>query len=259
MAKKPADADDADESVSLSAEEEQRSLVLTRALVVRLFGRLNQAFNGSADFPVTVESERQRLVGALWSIAAFLGKSGFDLPFAHRFFELGSAIEDLDLGIQDDLLKPVPQGSRRPPDRAELWRARAYVALALEALIRTGRTREAAAKEIATRFADVGKLINSKRSTGGAGSVPKTIIEWRKKLSSVKNWQVSEFYMLGIECIETLSASNSAGERLVEFADDMSGRATQAARLRVARLIARSIPRKKSRLAQRGSKGRFQA
>jgi hypothetical protein len=250
MAKQPADA-----ASPLSAEE-QRSLVLARDLVIRLFGRLNRAFNENPDLPVTVESERQRLVGAVWSIAVFLGKGGFDLPFAHRFFELGAAIEDLDLGIQGDLLKPVPQGGRRPADRAEVWRARACVALALEALTRAGRTRGVAAKEIATRFPDVGKLINSKRSTGG--SVPKTIVEWRKKLPSVKNWQVNEFYALGNECIETLAASNSASDRLVQFANDMSGRAAQSARLRVPSPKSRGVPRKKpTRPASRGPKGRF--
>jgi hypothetical protein len=258
MAKQP-DAGEVDPARSLSAEEEQRSLILTRDLVVRLFGRLNHAFNEGANLPITIENERHRLVGALWSIADFLGKSGFDLPFAHRFFELGSAIEDLELGIQGDLLKPVPQGSRRPPDRAELWRARACVALALEALTRAGRTREAAAKEIATRFSDVGKLINSKRSTGGGGSVPKTIIEWRKKLPSVKNWQVNEFYALGIESIDRLAASSSAGERLVQFADDMSGRAAQSARLYATPQTPRSVPRKKPLPAARGPKGQFKA
>jgi hypothetical protein len=258
VAKQPTDANETNGvSPPLSAEDEQRSLVLTRDLVIRLFGRLNHAFNESPDLPVTVENERQRLVVALWSIAAFLGKGGFDLPFAHRFFELGSSIEDLSLGIQGDLLKPVPQGSRRPADRAGVWQARACVALALEALTRAGRTRETAAKEIARRFPDVGKLINSKRSTGG--SVPKTIIEWRKKLPSVKNWQVNEFYAFGGECIEALAASNSASDRLVQFANDMSGRAAQSGRLRVPSPKSREAPGKKStRPASRGPKGRFQ-
>ena len=79
------------EDVRIS-KEEYLALGETRDLVIRFFGRLNRAFSEDADLPTTMENERQRLVGALWSIAAFLGKGGFDLPFAHRFFELGSAI-----------------------------------------------------------------------------------------------------------------------------------------------------------------------
>ena len=204
------------------------SLAEARAHIIRLFDRLDQAFNDG--LPNTVENERRRLAGAAWSIATFLGKSGFDLPFAQRFFELASAIEDLNLGIRTELLTPLAQGSRRTPDPAEEWRARACVALALEALIGAGRTREAAAKEIARRFLDVQKLINKKQSAGG-GPVTKASIEWRKKLPSVKNWHVTDFYALGKECIAGFAGANHAGDHLVEFANDMGGRASQLARL----------------------------
>ncbi len=211
---------------ALSAQDADRSLILTRDLVIRLFDHLDRAFNENPELPVTIRTERQRLASAVWGIAAFLGKSGFDLPFAQRFFDLGSAIEDLNLGIQSGLLAPVAQGSRRKPDPAEIWRARACVALALEALIRAGRKREAAAREIFSQFPAVQKLINKKRSDGG--TVTKSLIEWRKKLPSAKNWQVTEFYALGIECIASLAASDRARDRLVQFANDMIGRASHS-------------------------------
>jgi hypothetical protein len=252
---KPPDDDEVNRAGSLSAEDERRTLELARGLIIRLFGRLDHAFNESPDL-VDIETERRRLAGALWSVAAFLGKGGFDLPFAYRFFELGSAIEDLNLGIRSELLAPVAQGSRRSPDPAKVWRARACAALALEALIKAGRKREAASKELIGRFPNIKHLLNKKRSAGG--TVTKALIEWRKKLRSAKNWQVTEFYTLGNECIARLAASDRASDRLVRFANDMGGRASQLALL--TRPVEKSPPprKKAARRPQRDPKGRYQ-
>jgi hypothetical protein len=212
----------------LIPKEEYLALVTARDIVIRLFGRMNQAFSEDAEIPNTVENERERLALALWSIAVFFGRSGFNQPNADRFFELGSAISDLNDGIRPSLLVPTRIDSN-PPQTSQFWRARVNVVLAFEALSRgvpEGRSgsesRRNIAKKIDRDAPELRKLVRPKwrEDDGMTGplDLPTTIVsDWLKKLkgASIKNGEATRLYEFGREAIRALP-----DERLIQFAQD---------------------------------------
>jgi hypothetical protein len=189
-------------------------LEATRDLVVTLFRGLNHAFNEEPDLPKRVEHERIRLSAALLSIARTLGKNGFDLPFADRFFELAVDIADLNSGFQSELFKILSAGSRKPPDISRKWIARAQVVLGQEAIQQSSSTKsyQDIAREIETKYPKIKKLVNEKKKDGAPRQVilPDTIAGWRKefKRGKVKQPDALEFFNLGMLHIAKLKSSN---------------------------------------------------
>ena len=182
---------------------------------------------------IDVKNERERIAAALIYVANFF--STFRAPFANRFFELASAIADLNDGIQHVLLKPAHREANRPIDPSQLWRARANVVLAFDALIEAGLTRRDATNKIArvsklNRL--VGKKINVRNDVVTAQSaLSKTVVDWRKKFRSrnlKKNWEVDTFYEAGSELIEFMVANDK--DRLVDFANARLADAAAAAK-----------------------------
>jgi hypothetical protein len=182
---------------------------------------------------IGVEKERQRVAAAIICVARFF--SIFRAPFAGRFFELGSAIAALNDGVQHVLLKPAHRNANRPIDPPQLWRARANVVLAFNALIEAGFTRDNAAKKIAV-VTKLNKLVgkkfmNAARRDGDAMALSKTVVDWRKKFRSgtlKKNWEVDTFYEAGSELIEFMVANDK--DRLVNFANAQLDDAVAAAK-----------------------------
>jgi hypothetical protein len=89
--------------------------------------RLSKAFNVDPVTPRTTENSRVRLSAALTSVALFVGKV-FGREYAPHFFELSLALNDLNNGTIQTLLKASEKDSR-PPDPSSLWLQRAVVVL----------------------------------------------------------------------------------------------------------------------------------
>jgi hypothetical protein len=112
----------------------------------QLAERLNRAFTAA---PI-VGDERHRYVNALLAIARFFdGMGPFD-TYAEKFATLAAALNDLDSGIVRPVLKPRPV-ENRIPDPTEVWLGRAYVAIAIEALINAGNKTDEAKHFIQAR------------------------------------------------------------------------------------------------------------
>lgn len=188
------------------------ALIATRDLVVKLLNNVHRAFSEEPDLPHTVGNDRERLAVALFHVARFF--ANFHVPFADRFFELGSALADLNLGVRHDLMTPAVVDNRRS-DSSQMWRARARVALALDALVRSGQPLRDAAAKIARDHPHVMQLVRAKRDRAG---LTDTIIDWRKKFRAgrLKNWEGLEFFAIGKEWIE----KTSAPDILAAFARD---------------------------------------
>jgi hypothetical protein len=133
---------------------------------------LSRAFDSDA----SLEQERSRYVIALYGLAHFVrGWNGSDL-YSDKLMEVASALDDLDDGIQPPLLTPAPKSGRRHEASAKM-RGRAFVALALDALLKGGKER--AAGYIATHYKPL-KSLCDKRSPGIASAA----IGWRDSFSS---------------------------------------------------------------------------
>ena len=118
-----------------AAKAEYMVLVAISRLVTQLLNNVGRAFNEEPNIPKTVNNERMRIAAALQSVALFFGKGGLDQPFADRFDQLASFIEDLNRGARSDLLTP-PKGSGYR-DSAETHKARAYLVFAIDALMKS--------------------------------------------------------------------------------------------------------------------------
>src|SRR5262249_52429919 len=135
---------------------------------------LSYAFNCDA----APEQERSRYVIALHALAQFLrGFHGSDL-YADKLMELASALSDLDDGILPPLLRPThnTKGGRRREPSAKM-RGRAFVALALDALIRAGK--EDAANYIQRHYQALDSLRDRK-----SPSIADAAKEWRDAFSA---------------------------------------------------------------------------
>src|SRR5262249_4880448 len=95
--------------------------------------RLSRAFTA---LPVAGD-ERHRYVNALLAVAKFFdGLSPFD-SYAEKFITLAAALNYLDNGNVRPVLNPSPV-ENGIPDPIEVWVGRAYVAIAIDALIGAG-------------------------------------------------------------------------------------------------------------------------
>ena len=113
----------------------------------------------AADAAVT---EQDRYILALMGVAKFLDAIGAKELYGERFGKLAIAISDLESGRVAPVLSPRPFGKGRPPDGSEAWIRRAFVALAVEALLLSGSKRVGAAREIVRSFPAGANLARAK-------------------------------------------------------------------------------------------------
>ncbi len=185
-----------------------------------LYAGVSRAFTQEPGHPRTVANERERYGPALVVVAQFFSGLG-DRRIGDRFFELASAITDLNTGTVRPLLQPARADNRRA-DTSQVWRARARAVLALEALVRSGIARKAAAARLA-RNANAAKLGGAKAKTS---NLETTILGWRKGLSEgrIKNFEGRELLLAGREKIRDLPKRDP---RLVEFAQSQLAELTE--------------------------------
>jgi hypothetical protein len=154
---------------------------------------------GDPDAPRTLEMERGLLHVVLARAGQFFAAS-FAKRFADKFFfEPASAFTDLNDGIVRPLMEPSPRQGR-VGDPSDRWRARARVAVALDALMRSRQTR--AADKIAGDYPGLCRLAGKK----AGNHLPTTIIGWRQEFRKkrVKNYEAAELFAEGIRRIGEL-------------------------------------------------------
>jgi hypothetical protein len=177
--------------------------------LVKLERKLSQAFFQETDYATTPENERERYAAALVVVAQFVGGR-----IGNRFFELASAIADLNTGTVHPLLAGVRVHNRRA-DTSQMWRARVRVAVGLEALLRSGLSRNAAAAKVATEFPSIARLAGPRAKNSTLRTI---VFGWRKELKAarVKNFEASELFLEGIKKIDRLATLKD--HRIREFA-----------------------------------------
>jgi hypothetical protein len=150
----------------------------------------------------STENDRERYAAALTVVAQivtrFVGET-----YGDRFFELGSAIVDLNKGAVHPLFVLPKQKGR--PSPSQIWRGRANAALALHALFKCKIKLLDAAKEIVKEFPGIANLESERtsRSVRG-GSLERIIIEWRKRFSAnrIGNDEAAELFEVGRKLID---------------------------------------------------------
>ena len=163
--------------------------------------RLSRAFTA---LPVAGD-ERHRYVNALLAIAKFFdGLWPFD-SYAEKFITLAAALNDLDNGIVRPMLKPKPV-ENRVSDPIEVWVGRAYVAIAIEALIKAGnKTDEAKLFIQAREYSPLSALATKK-----ADNLWTAGLEWRYRFrqNRIKNDVAQKVFKAGHQHLKTLSSSS---------------------------------------------------
>jgi hypothetical protein len=162
-------------------------------------------------------NERERYAAALDSVAQYFS-SVAGRPIADRFFELASAISDLNKGTVHPLLRKV-RPDNRPADPSQLWRARARVALGLEALLRSDLNRSDAAAKIASQYSSIANLAGVKAKDSKLQTI---VFGWRRELKAgrVKNFEASELFAEGIKRIDQMASPRGYREFAIrQFAE----------------------------------------
>jgi hypothetical protein len=154
---------------------------LIRALAT-LGKELDLAFLDSPE-RVLPEDERARYTYALRELAKFLTACGS--RHDRQFWRLAIALNDLNYGRQDPLLKPTPTGGVNPGDTTPLWCARANVALGIYALVQAKLRRKRAASKAAKDFPQLCKLAGSEREK--PSPVETKILGWYDEFLKERN------------------------------------------------------------------------
>jgi len=103
-----------------------------------------------------------------------------DWIHAERFAVLAEAIEDLNIGARHPLLLPIKKTARPLP--SQVWRAKAAVVGAIEALILVGEDAKGAVRKILHDFPAIENLVRSDSRRNSKAAVIKAILEWRRTL-----------------------------------------------------------------------------
>jgi hypothetical protein len=201
------------------------------ARLIEAWGNLHGGLTKAVDFFKdpgefrTIENKRELLAAMLVVVGQFVADTTDlritdDQHIAGEYFELSSAIENLNRGIVGPLLRrsipstrkaPTSKKWRRPGDPSYIWRARARVALALIAYMRSGLRQDEAAEKIAREHRSLRRLVGKKTR----GKLAATIIHWRKEFGAkrrkesggrVQDYEATEAFKEGLRRIDEMCA-----------------------------------------------------
>jgi len=177
---------------------------------IRLIREVDREFIGEPTARPSLGDLRERYATALTAVGFFFDQ--MREPYALAFHELNSALRDLNRGAIHPLLQAT-RTDNRPPEPSGLWRVRACVVLALEALICSKRTPTSAAAEIAGRLPHLSQLAGARSKASG-----KTVLNWRKEFHSkrIKNKEAATYFAYGMDQIAWLKRHHP--DRLAKFA-----------------------------------------
>jgi hypothetical protein len=174
------------------SDEESKNIPVRNVLVsndvmdvaAELFFKLHDI---AAAKPVeaTPQAERRRTIRFLVAINDFVKRAWPQPPniVVRRFlFNLAAHIDQLDDGVVHPIFVPAP--SRGPKhDTIDVWRVRNHVSLAVELLMRTGKTRDAAAGIIAKQMPALKRVMRHKRAQQKSTSEDRqsSIVSWHRQ------------------------------------------------------------------------------
>jgi hypothetical protein len=199
--------------------------------IERLLHQLALAFD--APRPATTKDDRARYVRALKGFSDFVKAIGSP-KYQRPLFRLAQALNNLDDGAVDPLLKPVETGGTKRHNVTSIWCARADVAVGVFALSYVGLTRKDAAEKAAKDFPAISRLAGVKRQV--PTSTARKIIAWCEDFakggtSKIKNRQARAFYHDGVLTIQALAKTAGATpERFRRVAGSFFTKAVQAIR-----------------------------
>jgi hypothetical protein len=180
-----------------------------------LVSGVRKAFDQESDLRST-ENDRDRYAAALIVIGKFISNFA-GRAYGNRFFELGSAIADLNTGALHPLLALPKQAGRPMP--SQIWRGRANVALALCALVGCKMRPSEAATDIIRKFPKVANLASPRtRLSVNSDSLKKIMLEWRKSFSAgrISNDEAVELFAVGLELIDSLRGNVPALRKVAQ-------------------------------------------
>jgi hypothetical protein len=143
--------------------------------VIDLVSELGHAFNASPK----PGREREPFIDALVAVARFARAVGLR-EAQWEFFVLAWALQDLDAGRVAPVVRPTKRKGGSPPDSSVTWIMRVRVLIALDALQRSGMTRERATSYINSKYPRLRRLMSRGRD------LPGTIKRWRRELEEAK-------------------------------------------------------------------------
>jgi hypothetical protein len=179
---------------------EKQEPVDVTTILLEFFHGVDTAFEEKSGEPVTLQAEQAKLAAFLAVAGRFLSKT--DPPHAEYLFVWSDILDDLRMGIRHPLLRT--QRRRSPSNPTQVERAKANVAIALDALIALGERPENAARAILVQFPRIKSLAGPKSHRPGR-NWHSTILEWRKTLSAPsrkKNDLAAETFAIGRELIK---------------------------------------------------------
>jgi len=196
-------------------------LAALKKILARLGDSLERAFNSDPERNAP-EYERARYIHALHAIAKFLQETTKFHNFSRQFYHLAIALDDLNRGVVDSLLKPSGTGGVNPGGDTRTWCARAKISLGIHALVLAGLNRKEAAKEAATKFPDIGKLATFERENPSATEIK--ILNWYDEFrkygekSRIKNMVARGIFENGQQLVESAAQELAARDKLHDFA-----------------------------------------
>lgn len=125
----------------------------TKLEVRRAFEQFKSDLDAAlSEEPEIPQRHRSRYAAALTSLVTFLDRAGVDQKHCLFFDDLLCGLTDLNYGIVRPYLAPNATGPNRHLDGTDKWRARTGVAVAMHALIKSGRSRSEAATFVSKNF-----------------------------------------------------------------------------------------------------------
>jgi hypothetical protein len=170
------------------------------------------------------EQDRERFMEAIGLTIHFLKMIGAEDSLTNKLMQLYAALFDLRRGAISPMLRTNKLDSA-PPVRSEIWRARAAVAIALDYLVKSGLSPDAASQEVA-------RLPVLKRLLKTNAKLKSSSLNWRTRLAegSVENdvakirWSASREKLVESERNMTPSAFQDflklEGQRMLQVASN---------------------------------------
>jgi hypothetical protein len=196
-------------------------LAALKKILARLGDDLERAFNSDPERD-SPEYQRARYIHALNAIAKFLQETTNAQNLPRQFYHLAIALDDLNRGVVDSLLKPSGTGGVNPGGDTRTWRARAKISLGIHALVLAGLNRKKAAKEASTKFPDIGRLATFERENPSATEIK--ILNWYDEFrkygekSRIKNMVARGIFENGQQLVESAAQELAARDKLHDFA-----------------------------------------
>src|SRR5262245_28145598 len=143
-----------------------------------LSNELRHHMKAPAKGGIEINNQKDRLILGLMDVAQFLKRVGFDGAVYEPFATLAAAMADTSRGVTHPLL--ATEVHNRPPDRSDECRLRAQVALAVECLVRAGKSRPEVGR-IVVKHSDLNRI------TRQGAKLETSCLSWYDDLREGKN------------------------------------------------------------------------